>query len=305
MGVIPKDTKLADKVSTLPVWDDMTAQQKRVFARQAEVFAAFTEYSDYEAGRLIDAIDDMGELDNTLVVYISGDNGTSAEGNASGQWNWNHFLNGIPESPAEQEAHLEQWGDASTYPMIGVGWAYAFNSPFAYTKQVAGDFGGTKNGTVVHWPKGIKSRGELRQQFTHVIDVVPTILEASNIEAPEYINGIKQLPMQGTSMVYTFDDANAKERHTTQYFEIIGNRAIYQDGWLARATVSLPWEGGKKRHSVEKNDGWQLYNTKSDYSLTNDLASQYPEKLETLKKAFMKEAVANYCFHLTIDFYLD
>ena len=166
MGVIPKGTKLADKEATLPNWSEMTAQQKRVFARQAEVYAAFTEYSDYEAGRLIDAIDEIGELDNTLVLYISGDNGGSAEGDASGQWNWNHFLNGIPETPGEQESYLAKWGDESTYPMLSVGWSYAFNSPFGYTKQVAGDFGGTKNGTVVHWPAGIKSKGELRQQFT-------------------------------------------------------------------------------------------------------------------------------------------
>ena len=293
LGVIPQNTQLVETPSTIPVWNDMTAQQKKVFARQAEVFAAYTEYSDYEAGRLIDAIDDMGQLDNTLVVYISGDNGTSAEGDASGQWNWNHFLNGIPESPAEQEAYLEKWGNDETYPMIGVGWAIAFNSPFGYTKQVAGDFGGTKNGTVVHWPNGIKAKGEIRQQFTHVIDVVPTILEAANIEEPKVINGIEQIPIQGTSMVYSFDNADAPERHKTQYFEIIGNRGIYDNGWLARATVSLPWEGGKKIHSVEKNDGWQLYNTKADYSLANDLASKYPKKLEALKEKFMEEAIAN------------
>jgi len=175
---------------------------------------------------------------------------------------------------------------------MSVGWAIAFDSPFAFTKQVAGDFGGTRNGTVIHWPDGIKAKGEVREQFTHVIDVVPTILEVTGIPEPTVVDGVPQIPIQGTSMVYSFDDAEAAERHTTQYFEIVGNRGLYQDGWLARATVKLPWET-TKMNTVAADDGWELYNTLEDFSLTNNLASQYPERLEAMKATFMEEAIAN------------
>ena len=192
-GVVPEGTELAPKPASVPDWNDLGDDEKRVYARQAEVFAAFSEYSDYEAGRLLQAIDDLGALDNTIVVYISGDNGTSPEGDQTGHWNWGHFLNGIPETTEEQLAHLDDWGGPSTYAHMSVGWAIAFDAPFAFTKQVAGDFGGTRNGTVVHWPAGIKAKGEVREQFTHVIDVVPTILEVTGIPEPTVVDGIPQI----------------------------------------------------------------------------------------------------------------
>jgi arylsulfatase len=291
-GVVPEGTELAPKPASVPDWNDLSDDEKTVYARQAEVFAAFSEYSDYEAGRLLQAIDDLGALDNTIVVYISGDNGTSPEGDQTGHWNWGHFLNGIPETTEEQLAHLDDWGGPSTYAHMSVGWAIAFDAPFAFTKQVAGDFGGTRNGTVVHWPAGIKAKGEVREQFTHVIDVVPTILEVTGIPEPTVVDGIPQIPIQGTSMVYSFDNASAPERHTTQYFEIVGNRGLYQNGWLARATVKLPWEKAKM-NSVAADDGWELYNTLEDFSLTENLATQYPERLEAMKATFMEEAIAN------------
>jgi arylsulfatase len=291
-GVVPEGTELAPKPASVPDWNDLSDDEKKVYARQAEVFAAFSEYSDYEAGRLLKAIDDLGALDNTIVVYISGDNGTSPEGDQTGHWNWGHFLNGIPETTEEQLAHLDDWGGPNTYAHMSVGWAIAFDAPFAFTKQVAGDFGGTRNGTVIHWPAGIKAKGEVREQFTHVIDVVPTILEVTGIPEPTVVDGIPQIPIQGTSMVYSFDNASAPERHTTQYFEIVGNRGLYQNGWLARATVKLPWEKAKM-NSVAADDGWELYNTFEDFSLTDNLAAQYPERLEAMKATFMEEAIAN------------
>ncbi|MEK9927943.1 MAG: arylsulfatase [Halieaceae bacterium] len=291
-GVVPEGTELAQKPASVPDWDDLTDDQRKVYARQAEVFAAFSEYSDYQAGRLLTAIDDLGALDNTLVIYISGDNGTSPEGDQTGHWNWGHFLNGVPETTEEQLAHLDEWGGPTTYAHMSVGWAIAFDSPFAFTKQVAGDFGGTRNGTVIHWPDGIKAKGEVREQFTHVIDVVPTILEATGIPEPTVVDGVPQIPIQGTSMVYSFDDGEADERHTVQYFEIIGNRGLYQDGWLARTTVKLPWET-TMMNTVAADDGWELYNTLEDFSLRNNLAAQYPERLEDMRATFMEEAIAN------------
>ncbi len=291
-GVVPAGTELPPKPASVPDWDNLSDDKKKIYARQAEVYAAFSEYSDYQTGRLLDAIDDLGELDNTLVIYISGDNGTSPEGDQTGNWNRNKYLNGVPETDEEQLAHLDGWGGPNTYAHMSVGWAIAFDSPFAFTKQVAGDFGGTRNGTVIHWPAGIKAKGEIRDQFTHVIDVVPTILEATGIPEPQVVDGVPQIPIQGTSMVYSFEDANAPERHTKQYFEIIGNRGLYQDGWLARTTVKLPWET-VKMNSVANDDGWELYNTLEDFSLNNNLAEQFPDRLEAMKATFMEEAIAN------------
>ena len=292
-GIVPEGTKLAKTPDSVPSWDSLTDQQKRIYARQAEVFAAYVEHSDYEAGRLIQAIDDLGELDNTLVIYITGDNGSSPEGDISGHWNWNHFLNGVEETPDEQEQKLAEWGGPTTYPMYHLGWAIAFNSPFALTKQVAGDFGGTRNGTVIHWPKRINEGGGVRTQFSHVNDVAPTILEAANLPMPNTIHGIEQIPMQGTSLLYSFNNADAKERHNTQYFEIIGNRGIYHNGWMARTTVMVPWEAPNKINTVEQDDGWQLYDTTKDFSLSNNVADQYPERLAAMKKTFMEQAVEN------------
>ena len=292
-GIVPEGTQMAKAPDSIPKWDSLTPQQQKIYARQAEVFAAFTEYSDYEAGRLVQAIDDLGELDNTLVIYITGDNGASPEGDRTGQWNWNHYLNGVQETPDEQEAKLEEWGGPTTYPMYHMGWAIAFNSPFALSKQVAGDFGGTRNGTVIHWPKRIKQGGGLRTQFSHVNDVAPTILEAANLPMPKTINGVPQIPMQGTSMMYTFDNPEAKEKHNTQYFEIIGNRGIYHNGWMARTTVMYPWMAPKRMNPVADDSGWELYDTTKDFSLSNDLADQEPERLVAMKKKFMEEAIDN------------
>ena len=292
-GIVPEGTQMAEAPDSIPKWDSLTPQQQKIYARQAEVFAAFTEYSDYEAGRLVQAIDDLGELDNTLVIYITGDNGASVEGDRTGQWNWNHYLNGVEETPDEQEAKLEEWGGPTTYPMYHMGWAIAFNSPFALSKQVAGDFGGTRNGTVIHWPKRIKQGGGLRTQFSHVNDVAPTILEAANLPMPKTINGVPQIPMQGTSMMYTFDNPEAKEKHNTQYFEIIGNRGIYHNGWMARTTVMYPWMAPKRMNPVADDSGWELYDTTKDFSLSNDLADQEPERLVAMKKKFMEEAIDN------------
>ena len=292
-GIVPEGTQMAKAPDSIPKWDSLTPQQKKIYARQAEVFAAFTEYSDYEAGRLIQAIEDLGELDNTLVIYITGDNGASVEGDRTGQWNWNHYLNGVEETPDEQEAKLEEWGGPTTYPMYHMGWAIAFNSPFALSKQVAGDFGGTRNGTVIHWPKRIQKGGGLRTQFSHVNDVAPTILEAANLPMPNTINGVTQIPMQGTSLIYTFDNPDAKEKHNTQYFEIIGNRGIYHNGWMARTTVMYPWMAPERMNPVADDSGWQLFDTTKDFSLSNDLADQEPERLVAMKKKFMEEAIDN------------
>ncbi len=292
-GVVPNGTQLANKPRSVPDWDTLSDDQRKMFARQAEVFSGFVEFTDYEVGRLLDAIDELGVLDDTLVIYITGDNGTSSEGNDTGNWNWNNMTNGRVETVEEQLEYYDAWGGPTTYPHMSVGWAIAFDAPFAYTKQVASDFGGTRNGTVVHWPNGFKARGELREQFTHVIDIAPTILEVTGIPEPEYVNGVKQIPIQGTSIAYTFDDADAAERHTVQYFEVVGNRGIYADGWLARVVAKLPWERNK-RHEVTDDDGWQLYDTRVDFSLSNDLAAQEPERLAAMKQLFLEEAIANH-----------
>lgn len=297
MGVVPEGTTLAQTADSIQAWDSLTDDQRKIYARQAEVFAAFAEYTDYHAGRVVDALDEMGVADNTIVMYISGDNGTSSEGNQTGNWNWNNMLNGLEETSDEQLAHLDEWGTYTTYTHMSVGWAVAFDSPFAFTKQVAGDFGGTRNGMVVRWPAGIKAQGEVRSQFSHVIDIAPTILELANIPEPTHVWGVEQVPMQGTSMAYTFADANAPEQHTAQYFEIIGNRAMYKDGWFARTTIKLPWEK-QAMNSIESDDGWQLYNIDEDFSLANDLAAENPEKLAELKQEFMNQAIANHVLPL-------
>ncbi|MGB0596081.1 MAG: arylsulfatase [Rubripirellula sp.] len=297
MGIVPEGTTLAKPADSIVAWESLSDDQKTVYARQAEAFAAFAEYTDFQAGRLIQAIDDIGELDNTLVIYITGDNGTSSEGNQTGNWNWGHMLNGVPETTEEQMKYLDKWGGPETYPHMSVGWAVAFDSPFAHTKQVAGDFGGTRNGTVIHWPAAIRSNNEIRTQFSHVIDVAPTILEAAQIPEPEYVNGIKQFPMQGQSLLYSFNDADAEEKHSKQYFEIVGNRGMYSDGWMARVTVKYPWETNRRRQ-ITDDQGWELFNTLQDFSMANNLADKYPERLEQLKQQFATEAISNGVFPL-------
>lgn len=288
LGVVPAGTKLAPKPAAIKDWDTLTADEKRLFAHQAEVFAAFLEHTDYEIGRVVQALDDVGQLDNTLIFYIAGDNGTSAEGGMSGMFNEMTYFNGVIEKSEDMVKLMDKWGGPETYPHMAAGWAVALDSPFQWTKQMASDFGGTRVGMVTHWPKGIKAKNEIRTQFSHVIDIAPTVLEAAGLPEPKIVNGTPQIPMEGKSLVYTFDNAKAKEQHITQYFEIAGNRAIYHDGWLARTIHKAPWEG-KVRRPLEE-DIWELYDARTDFSLANDLAAKNPEKLKELQAVFLTEA---------------
>ena len=291
-GVVPNGTELAPKPEAIPDWDKLSADEKRLFARQAEVFAAYVEMTDHEIGRVIQAIEATGQLDNTLVFFVYGDNGTSAEGGRNGMFSEMTYFNGVHEKVEDMLKHLDQWGGPETYPHMAAGWAVAFDTPYQWTKQVGSDFGGTKVGMAVHWPKGIKARGGLRNQFHHVIDVAPTVLEAAGLPEPRVVNGVPQRPMDGISMAYSFNDATARDQHTTQYFEMFGNRAMYRDGWLARTIHRAPWEPKPRRPLAD--DIWELYDTRSDFSLTNDLAAKYPEKLAELQALFLYEAEMNH-----------
>lgn len=292
LGVVPPDTKLAPKPDAIKDWNTLTPDQKKLFARQMEVYAGFGEMADYEIGRLIQAIQDMGQLDNTLVFYIAGDNGSSAEGGMNGVFNENTFFNGVQEPIETQLKNFDKLGGPMAYSHYAAGWAVAGDTPFTWTKQVASNFGGTRDGIVVYWPKGIKAKGELRSQFHHVIDVAPTVLEVAGLPQPKMVDGIPQIPIQGVSMAYTFDDAHAKGRHDTQYFEIAGNRAIYHDGWLAGTVHRAPWE--RQPRAMLKDDKWELYNTDDDFSLANDLASSNPTKLKEMQDLFLQEAIKNH-----------
>jgi len=291
-GVVPKGTKLAPKPEAIPDWDSLSDDEKRLFTHQFEVFAAYIDMTDYEIGRLIDAIAETGQLDNTLIILVYGDNGTSAEGGRNGMFSEMTYFNGVQEKVADMLKVMDKWGSAETYPHMAAGWAVAMDTPYTWTKQVASDHGGTKVGMAIRWPKGIEARDELRTQFHHVIDVAPTILEAAGLPEPETVNGTKQRPMDGVSMVYTFEDGDARDRHTTQYFEMFGNRAIYHDGWFARTIHRAPWE--KEPRRPLKDDLWELYDTRTDFSLTNDLSKEKPEKLKELQALFMEEAEKNY-----------
>jgi len=289
LGVVPRDTKLAPKPEAIKDWDKLSAAEKKLFARQMEVFAGFGEFTDYEIGRLVKAIEDMGQLDNTLVFYFVGDNGASAEGGMGGLFNEMTYFNGVTETVEDILKHYDELGGPKTYGHYAAGWAVAGDTPFTWTKQVASNYGGTRNGMVIHWPRGFKARGELRSQWHHVIDVAPTILEVAGLPEPKAVNGITQTPIEGVSMLYTFEDGKAKGRHLTQYFEIFGNRAIYHDGWLAGTVHKAAWES-KPRATLE-NDKWELYDTRTDFSLANDLAAKHPEKLREMQDLFLKEAV--------------
>ncbi|MNZ39540.1 Arylsulfatase [compost metagenome] len=288
LGVVPPDTKLAAKPAALKDWDKLSADEKRLFAHQAEVFAAFLDYTDHEIGRMLKAVDDVGQTDNTMVIYIAGDNGASGEGGENGMFNEYTYFNGVKETVPDMLKVMDKWGGPETYPHMAAGWALAFDAPFGWMKQVASDFGGTRNGMVVHWPKGIKAKNEVRTQFSHVIDVAPTILEAAGLPEPKVVNGTPQIPMEGTSLAYSFNDGKAAERHTTQYFEINGNRAIYHEGWFARTIHRAPWEG--KPRAALADDVWELYDVRKDFSLANNLAAQHPDKLKELQALFLKEA---------------
>jgi arylsulfatase A-like enzyme len=289
LGVVPAGTKLAPKPAAIKDWDKLTAEEKKLFARQMEVFAGYGEYADTEIGRLIDAIADMGHLDNTLIFYIVGDNGASAEGGMNGLFNEMTYFNGMQETVQDVLKFYDELGGPNTYGHYAAGWAVAGDTPFTWTKQVASNYGGTRNGMVVHWPKGVRAKGELRSQWHHVIDIAPTILEAARLPEPKVVNGVTQTPIEGVSMLYTFNDAKAGDRHLTQYFEMFGNRAIYNDGWLAGTVHKAPWES-EPRATLEK-DVWELYDTGTDFSLANDLAKKNPSKLKEMQDLFMKEAV--------------
>jgi len=287
-GLIPANTELPPKPEDIKDWDALSADEQRLFIRQAEVFGGFLEQTDYEIGRLVTAIEDIGELDNTLIIYIAGDNGTSAEGGFVGMYNEMTYFNNVTEKVEDLVPLIDEWGGPETFPHMAAGWAVAFDAPFTWTKQVASDFGGTRNGMIIHWPDGIKEKGGLRSQFGHVIDIAPTILEATGLPEPTSVNGTPQTPIEGTSLLYTFNDAKAKERHTTQYFEMFGNRAVYDNGWFARTLHRAPWEAVDM--PPLETDTWDLYNVHEDFSLANNLADKHPEKLAELQALFMSEA---------------
>ena len=302
LGVIPPNTQLtpwpdgqaAYGGAKLPRWDSLSVLQKKLYAREAEVFAGYAAYTDHEIGRVIQEVQDEGKVDNTLIIYIVGDNGTSAEGTLEGTFNDLTAYNGIFEVPMPlQLLHYSEWGSEKTYPHMSVGWSWAFDTPFKWTKQVASHFGGTRQGLAISWPGHINDPGGIRTQFHHVIDIVPTILEATGIKAPEEVNGIKQKPIEGVSMAYTFDKANAiaPSKHDTQYFEMVGNRAIYHDGWIASTTPpSPPWLIGTGQMPDMNDYKWELYNIADDYSQYNDLASKMPDKLKEMQALFTTEA---------------
>jgi arylsulfatase A-like enzyme len=293
LGVIPPSTQLTPWPDSIPRWDSLSAIQKKLYARQAEVFAGYAAYTDYEIGRVIQEVRDQGKIDNTLVMYLVGDNGTSPEGTLSGAYNQLTAYNGILKAPeALQLLHYESWGTDKTYPHMSVGWAWAFDTPFKWTKQVASHFGGTRQGMALSWPGHIKDVGGIRAQFHHVIDIVPTILEATGIKAPDMVDGIKQRPIEGVSMAYTFNQPNAPSTRTTQYFEMAANRGIYHDGWMANTTpFAPPWDlATGKLPDVGTGYKWELYHITEDYSQYNDLAAKMPEKLKEMQALFLTEA---------------
>ena len=296
LGVIPPDTKLEPwPTHIIKNWDDCTPQEKKLYIRQVEVFAAYEAYTDYEIGRVVQAVEDMGKLDNTLIIYINGDNGTSAEGGPLGTPNEVAFFNGINMMPAaEQLKWYDAWGTEETYNHMSAGWSWAFDTPFTWFKQNASKLGGVRQCMAVSWPARIKDRGGLREQFCHVIDIVPTILEVCGIRVPEYVDGIKQAPIEGTSLTYTFAEKNAKtpSRHKTQYFEMMGQWSLYHEGWLLSTKVNrAPWEAFSAANPDPLNNQvLELYDLNTDFSQSQNLADKYPGKVKELKKMFIAEA---------------
>jgi len=291
LGVVPAGTKLAPKPEGIKDWNKLTADEQRLFARQMEVYAGFGEYCDDEIGRLFEAIGDIGQLDNTLIFYIIGDNGTSAEGGMVGMFSEMTYFNGVHETVQDMLKHYDDWGGPTTYPHMAAGWAVAGDTPFTWTKQIPSNYGGTRNGIIVSWPNGIKAINQLRSQWHHVIDIAPTVLEAAHLPEPKSVNGTVQAPIEGVSMLYTFDNPKAESTHKTQYFEIMGNRGIYHEGWFAGTIHRAPWEM-KPRRGLQ-DDKWELYDTRQDFSLVNDLAVTNPAKLKELQDIFIKEAITH------------
>jgi arylsulfatase A-like enzyme len=288
-GVVPQDTQLTERSEGIPAWDSLDADHKRVAAHMMEVYAAALSYCDSQMGRVVDAIADMGKLDNTLIIYIQGDNGASAEGGPQGLLNEMSFFNAIPEEFSEVMRRMDELGGPTTFNHYPIGWAHAMDTPFQWTKQIASHFGGTRNGMVISWPDRIKDKGGIRTQFHHVIDIAPTILEAVGVQMPAMLNGVPQKPIEGVSMVYSFDDPKAASTRRTQYFEMFANRAIYNDGWVAATTPPLaPWASGK---TIPVDDyKWELYDITKDFSQANNLAAKEPQKLREMQELFWVEA---------------
>ncbi|MBI5839197.1 MAG: arylsulfatase [Chloroflexi bacterium] len=298
LGVIPPEAELTKRHPEIPAWDEMPAEMKPILARQMEVYAGFLEHADYHVGRLIDALADLEILDDTLIYYIIGDNGASAEGGPVGTPNEMIGMNYTPEivefirpvtTPEYLGAHIGEFGTPASFNHYAVAWAHAMDTPYQWTKQVASHWGGTRNGTIVHWPNGIRTKGEVRSQFHHVIDVAPTVLEAAGLSQPAFVNGIQQKPYEGVSMLYSFDDARAAEQHETQYFEMFVNRGIYHKGWTAVTRHSTPFIVG--RMPAIDDDVWELYDTNTDWTQAHDLSKEMPEKLHELQRLFLIEAV--------------
>ncbi|MGH3094993.1 MAG: arylsulfatase [Streptosporangiales bacterium] len=290
LGVVPPETELAPWAEGVPHWDELTEVEHHAATGLMELYAGFSEHTDAQVGRFIDALTEIGQLDNTLFVYILGDNGASAEGGLGGTLNEHRIASGVEDSPEFIAAHRDALGDATTHAHYPVGWALAMNTPYQWTKQVASHFGGTRDGMVVHWPRGITERGGIRQQFHHVIDVVPTVLQAAGIPEPTAVNGVPQQPIEGTSMLYSFNETGAADRHLLQYFEMVGNRGIYRDGWMAVTRHGTPWEMVQSQRRHFSDDRWELYDTITDWSQSHDLAEKYPERLAELQELFLVEA---------------
>jgi arylsulfatase len=292
LGVIPADAELTARHDEITAWDDMPDELKPVLARQMEVYAGFLEHTDHHVGRLIDAIEDLGCLDDTLIYYIIGDNGASAEGTMNGAFTEMANFNGMAalETPEFMVSKVDEFGSPDSYNHYSVGWAWAMNTPLQWTKQVASHWGGTRNGAIVHWPDGIEERGGVRSQFTHVIDLAPTVLEAAGLPEPTMVNGVLQSPMEGTSMLYSFGAADAPERHDLQYFEMFGNRGIYHQGWSAVTKHRTPWQMVGGVIPALDDDVWELYDGSADFSQANDLAAQMPDRLAKLQRLWIIEA---------------
>jgi arylsulfatase len=290
LGVIPENAELTKRPAEIPAWDDFDSSMKSVLAREMEVYAGFLEHTDYHTGRLIDVLKDLEILDDTLIYVIIGDNGASAEGTPQGTFNELIVLNGLGviETPEFLTERIDKFGGPESYNHYAVSWAHAMDTPYQWTKQIASHWGGTRNGTIVHWPNGIKAKGEIRSQFSHVIDVAPTILDAAGLPEPTVVNSVQQSPMEGTSMLFSFDDAKAPERHETQYFEMFCNRGIYHKGWSAVTRHSIPWV--MAANPPLDNDVWELYDVSKDWTQARNLAKEMPEKLQELQRLWLIEA---------------